>query len=362
MNGRSQCILVLCVLGLLLWLGQSLIFSPADAAQSGHSQHMPARRVGAKRTVVQTPTPRHGERIARFDEPLATPTRTPTPINIGNRVWSDPDGDGIQDAGEPGLQGITVQLWNASKTALLDQTTTNANGNYTVVAPVPGDYRVRVLLPAGTAWTLKDQGADDQDDSDINPAGADAGFTDVLTIASNVISTTIWDAGIVLPTTPTPTRTPTPINIGNFVWNDLNGDGVQTSGEPGVAGVTVQLWNSAKTQVIASTTTNNNGIYTVVAPVPGDYLIRVLLPTGASFALKDQGSDTQDSDINRVGANFGFTDMISIASNVISTTIWDAGLINVQPSPTPSPTNTPTRTPTGTPVPSNPVHVPIVRN
>ena len=50
--------------------------------------------------------------------------------------------------------------------------------------------------------------------------------------------------------TPTPTRTPTPINVGNFVWDDLDQDGRQDAGEPGLAGIVVQLWNGTKTQII----------------------------------------------------------------------------------------------------------------
>jgi hypothetical protein len=36
----------------------------------------------------------------------------------------------------------------------------------------------------------------DTTDSDINPAGVDAGFTDAFANVHNVISTTTWDAGI----------------------------------------------------------------------------------------------------------------------------------------------------------------------
>jgi hypothetical protein len=144
---------------------------------------------------------------------LPSPTRTPTPINIGNFVWDDFDQDGRQDAGEPGLQGITVQLWNSSKTQLIDSDTTNSSGNYTVTAPTPGNYRIRVLLPAGESFSPKDVGGDDQKDSDINQRGTNFGFTDIINIANNVISTTIWDAGLTnVVATATPTRTSTATN------------------------------------------------------------------------------------------------------------------------------------------------------
>lgn len=281
---------------------------------------------------------------AQAQTPSPTPTRTPVPINVGNFVWDDRDKDGQQDPGEPGLAGVTVQLWNAAKTLLIDSTVTNSSGLYSLSAPAPGTYRVRVLLPdPADFFTIMDgAGGDDTIDSDINPSGPDQGFTNVYTFQSNLISITSIDAGIVKYHPPTPTRTPIPINLGNFVWHDLNGNGIQDSGEPGVGGVVVQLWNSAKTLMFQSTTTNSSGNYSLLAPVPGDYRIRVIPPPGASFSPANQGpDDTRDSDINPAGVDAGFTHIISIAPNVISITSLDAGLVNVVPSPTPSPTGTP---------------------
>ncbi len=308
------------------------------------------------RTPTRTPTSGGGgggivittlsaELIAPLlQDPSVTPTRTPTPVNLGNFVWDDLDQDGRQDAGEPGLSGVTVQLWNTAKSVMYDSDVTNASGNYSVVAPLPGSYRIRVVLPsASDQFSPKDQaGGDDTDDSDINPSGTNLGFTDVISIASNVISMTSIDAGIIKFRTATPTRTPTPINLGNFVWDDLDQDGRQDAGEPGIAGVTVQLWNSAKTVLIMSDVTDASGNYTVIAPLPGTYRIRVVLPgVSDQFSPKDQagGDDTDDSDINPSGTHLGFTDVIVIASNVISMTNIDAGIIKFR-------TATPTRTPT----------------
>ncbi len=272
----------------------------------------------------------------------ATPTRTPTPVNIGNFVWDDLDEDGRQDPGEPGLAGVAVQLWNSAKTDLLDTAVTDGNGIYTLQSAGPGQFRVRVVLPnINDEFSPKDQaGGDDTDDSDINPSGTNLGFTDIINIASNVISISNIDAGIIKFRTATPTRTPTPVNIGNFIWNDLDGDGEQDVGEPGISGVTVQLWNTAKTLLIDDAVTNGSGNYSLIAPTPGSYRIRVVLPNiNDEFSPKDQagGDDTDDSDINPSGVNLGFTDIVVIASNVISITSIDAGLIVAEATATPVP-------------------------
>ncbi len=52
------------------------------------------------------------------------------PIEIGNRVWKDINGDGIQGANEPGIAGITINLYNGAGTLLLATTTTDADGNW----------------------------------------------------------------------------------------------------------------------------------------------------------------------------------------------------------------------------------------
>lgn len=53
----------------------------------------------------------------------------PAPVEIGNRVWSDDDGDGIQDADESGIAGVNVELTDAADNVLATAVT-DAEGNY----------------------------------------------------------------------------------------------------------------------------------------------------------------------------------------------------------------------------------------
>lgn len=63
---------------------------------------------------------------------------------IGDTVWSDENANGIQDAGEKGIAGATVNLTRPDGTVI--QTTTNSNGNYLFSALPEGTYQVALVL------------------------------------------------------------------------------------------------------------------------------------------------------------------------------------------------------------------------
>src|SRR5205809_450640 len=141
--------------------------------------------------------------------------------SICGYVFNDLNGNGIRDTGEPGLQGFTVFL-DTNNNGLLDagepSTVTDANGNFSFTNLATGTYRVREVTPAGFMRTT------------ANPVD--------ITVSSGT--------------------TVSGVNFGNFsffasnsisgqVFNDLNGNGIKDSGEPGLQGVTVFL------------DTNNNG-------------------------------------------------------------------------------------------------------
>ena len=68
---------------------------------------------------------------------------------IGDYVWEDVDGDGIQDAAESGATGVAVALHNCNTGRVVANTTTNAGGRYVFDGLAAGQYRVRFVAPSG---------------------------------------------------------------------------------------------------------------------------------------------------------------------------------------------------------------------
>jgi len=113
------------------------------------------------------------------------------PIEIGNRVWMDSDNDGIQDAGEMGLDGIPVKLYNGT-TLIATKTTINGGQYYfgTADGVLPNTtYTIRIdgaNIPIGKSLTLVDQPSDLVDnDASLVGVNADITFTTGLAGENN---------------------------------------------------------------------------------------------------------------------------------------------------------------------------------
>ena len=201
------------------------------------------------------------------------------PASLGDLVWEDLNGDGIQDAGEPGIPGVKVTLYDAAANVVAT-TNTDANGNYRFDNLIPGDYTVHFQRPSGYKPSPQDRGNDDAVDSDADPT---SGQTTTITLTSGQEDLT-WDAGFYRPA-----------SVGDYVWLDENWDGVQDAGEAGIPNVRVELLDSNNV-VIATTVTDLNGLYLFTDLPPGDYTVRVDL---SSLPPQLAANPTYDFDGNR---------------------------------------------------------------
>jgi LPXTG-motif cell wall-anchored protein len=140
------------------------------------------------------------------------------PVSLGDTVWIDTDLDGIQDAGEPGIDGVFVELLDEAGVAIPGRTTTTATiasitGQYGFIGLQPGIYRVRFTLPTGYEWTGTAAGSDRSDDSDpsyatVTDATATTGPITVIAPVADIngnphgLTNPTIDAGVHLPVPP----------------------------------------------------------------------------------------------------------------------------------------------------------------
>ena len=224
-----------------------------------------------------------------------------SPVSVGDRVWFDQDRDGVQDGGEPGVEGVRVTLYAEGSNRPLASTTTDATGSYLFAGLAPGSYYVifdLTTLPAGYAVTTADQGGNDGLDSDANPS---TGLTPATGAISPGGSNTTLDMGLVLAGD---------VRVGDRVWFDDDRDGRQDEGESGVAGVTVYLHSTAGGDTCAdpalgSTSTGADGRYLFAGLAAGDYYVcfdLTTLPAGYQRTAADtQADDNLDSDADASG-------------------------------------------------------------
>ncbi|GMG84889.1 hypothetical protein LNKW23_41050 [Paralimibaculum aggregatum] len=232
---------------------------------------------------------------------------------IGDFVWLDADGDGLQGGSEAGVDGVTVELLSGG--AVIG-TTTTVDGVYGFTGLAEGDYQVRFTNPDGSLYdfTTADAG-DDALDSDADATGT----TGTITLARGEVNNDV-DAGLV--------EQPDPMTgaIGDFVWLDADGDGLQGGSEAGVDGVTVELLSGG---AVIGTTTTVDGVYGFTGLAEGDYQVRFTNPDGSlyDFTTADAGDDALDSDADATGT----TGTITLARGEVNNDV-DAGLVE-QPDP-----------------------------
>ena len=241
---------------------------------------------------------------------------------LGNYVWLDDDGDGIQDAGEQGVPGVTVTLYrpgfgldgiasNADDALPVATMITDQNGKYLFDNLEAGTYEVLfTTIPGGLTFTQQNTPGDNGDNtnSDANPA---TGRTTGIALAASEVDLTI-DAGLFKPRAV----------IGNYVWVDLNNDGVQQSTEPAASGILVTLLDGGGNPV-AIAITDGTGRYLFPNVAPGNYSISFSnLPQGTAFTSANAGGDDAvDSDV--IGTTITGI-VVTTTTNNIS---FDAGIV-----------------------------------
>ena len=188
------------------------------------------------------------------------------PASVGDKVWMDVNRDGLQDADEPAMPGVTVTLTRADGTAVTDaegnpvaSVTTDANGKYVFENLLPGDYTVTFTNPAGYEATISDAGDDRGLDSNGSSASVSlAQGQDDATVDYGLVGTGV---------------------IGDQLFVDANqsgGDALDAGDKP-LAGVKVTLVWTGPGGITRTyeTTTDADGKYRFENLLPGEYKVSV---------------------------------------------------------------------------------------
>lgn len=173
-------------------------------------------------------------------------------------VFSDTNANGAQDSGEKGIAGRTVFI-DVDGTGKLNSNpsaTTDANGNYVIPAVPAGTYPVREVLPNGLVASTPLQ---------------------TVTFATGTPAAAV-NLGEAIP------------SISGTVFADLNANGKQDTGEPGVADRTVFLNVDGTGQLNKnpSTTTDASGNFSFLGLTPGTYKVMEVSPSGVSVSTNTQ--------------------------------------------------------------------------
>ncbi|NEO41329.1 MAG: hypothetical protein F6J90_35395 [Moorea sp. SIOASIH] len=236
-----------------------------------------------------------------------------TPAIIGDLVWDDQNGNGIQDNSEPGINGVRVELWEDGgdgQPGTSDDTFygftltapdgTGNDGAYLFSEVPAGDYFLKFIPSANLNLSAQDQGGDETADSDADP---NTGQTNVFSV-NQTTDTRDLDAGLT-------SVDPANASLGDFVWLDTNDNGTQDGGEVGVNGVTVELYDTANTLIDSTQTSDdsngNPGFYRFRDLTPGTYYVKFIAPPSHAFSPQDQGDDTLDSDADATGQTANIT-------------------------------------------------------
>ncbi|MCE9548646.1 MAG: carboxypeptidase regulatory-like domain-containing protein [Planctomycetia bacterium] len=186
------------------------------------------------------------------------------PASLSGVVYHDRNNNGVQNPGDEGIGGVTIQVIpvstiDGSTTPII--TTTNADGSWSVTGLAPGTYRVVELQPAGYIDGIDTPG--NAGGTAVNPGDQINGI--VLAPGQAGINYKFGEYK--------------PGSISGRVHGDLNGDCTYQEGEKLLAGVKVHLLDKDG-KIIATTTTNALGEYRFDNLVAGTYGVLEETPVG----------------------------------------------------------------------------------
>jgi serine-aspartate repeat-containing protein C/D/E len=244
------------------------------------------------------------------------------PASLGGTAHlSDADGDCFGETPHPPLQGVVIRLFDGGGN-LVDETTTNIDGEYRFEQLLPGEYSLVEVTPEGLL-----DGPD--------RVGTIGGFSSGQLAGNDRISSILLGSGERGLNFDFCERAP--VKIGGFVYHDHDNDGIRDPDEEGIGGVSVTVIPVATQapQEAVTVVTSEDGMYMTGMIAPGRYrIVEQQQPAGYFDGLdaagtvdgQPQGRAANPGDAideifltnGQIGADFNFGELLpaSIAGRV----------------------------------------------
>lgn len=285
---------------------------------------------------------------------------------VGDLVYEDANFNGLRDSGEAGVANVAVQLWNAGADQAIggigsaadvqvgSEIITNAQGGYSFQNLPPGYYYVRITPPSslpipGGNPVNEDNGVDSDNNAVTQPGGAGTFiYSPVIQLSPGTEPTSedgnadtdyTVDFGLYRG-----------LSLGNLVWQDTNDNGLRDSGEPGVDGVNLEVWNTGADGLIGgtddvrvrTTISSGGGAYSFPSLAPGKYYVRIPAPplthplSSSSTVMADNGVDNDDNG-HQVSGGAIYSPVVTLTAPAVGSNQYDKntidfGLCNVVPT------------------------------
>ncbi len=185
--------------------------------------------------------------------------------SVRGTVYDDLNGDGVRNTGEPGLAGVTAyddRNGNGTMDTGETNTVSDAKGNYILEHLVGGPTQIRVTPFSGRRLTSPAAGYNTITLPNIKTKGRNFGLTTTAIVRGTV-------------------------------FNDVNSNGTQDTGEAGLSAWTVYIdknndgkFNPKKEKVRLA---NSRGDYRFAGLTPGTYIIRIVPKTGFTTTAPASG-------------------------------------------------------------------------
>jgi hypothetical protein len=174
---------------------------------------------------------------------------------VSGSKFNDLNANGVRDAGEPGLAGVTI-----TRTASINDPSganlsvvTDASGNFTFANVPFGTFTISETVPAGFAQTAPP-----------SPGTLSAN----VNFAQRTVSGLLFGNRALAAAA----------TVSGVKFNDANGNGVRDTGEAGLSGVTIRVTDATGT--VLTRTTDASGAFSFTGLAAGTYVVSEVVPGG----------------------------------------------------------------------------------